>query len=143
MEFPVALDIQIITGAPAPIYRQIIDQVRLAVATGSIREGDVLPSVRALAGRLLINPNTVARAYGDLVRDGLLESQPGKGMTVARKRRIYTKAECLRRIDPALTAFLNEAIALDLSEQDIEQALKKKLTGLQVLRNTHGDRNHD
>ena len=63
-----------------PIYRQIAEQIRRAVKDQSLRPSDRLPSVRALAQQLVINPNTVARAYGDLSREGVIEARPGRGV---------------------------------------------------------------
>jgi GntR family transcriptional regulator len=63
-----AFHVNITTGSGTPIYRQIVEQVRLAVATGALGPGEALPSVRSLAERLLINFNTVAKAYAELVR---------------------------------------------------------------------------
>ena len=74
-----AFQITITTGAGTPIYRQIVDQVRLGVATGVLAPGGPMPSVRNLADRLVINANTVAKAYAELVRDGVLDSQQGLG----------------------------------------------------------------
>ena len=84
------LNLSIIPGNPAPIYRQISDQVRRAVGARALKVGDQMPSVRALAERLVINPNTVARAYAELARDGILDSQAGRGFFVAKKaQRIF------------------------------------------------------
>src|SRR6516225_4396 len=102
--------VSITTGAGTPIYRQIVDQVRLAVATGVVAPGSEMPSVRALAERLLINFNTVAKAYGELVRDGVLESLQGKGFFVAEKRQVYSRAERLRRLRRAAEDFIHEAV---------------------------------
>src|SRR6516225_6660753 len=101
--------VSVTTGSGTPIYRQIVDQVRLAVATGALRPGDALPSVRGLAERLVINFNTVAKAYGELVRDGVLESLQAKGFFVAEKRQVYSEAERRRRLRQALDAFVQEA----------------------------------
>jgi GntR family transcriptional regulator len=122
-----AFDLNIATGSSVPIFRQIVDQVRCAVANGTLAVGDRLPSVRALAERLLVNHNTVAKAYNDLVRDGVIESRLGLGVFVARRRAIYTKAERTRRLDAALDAFLSEALVLDFSSEDIRLALERKL----------------
>ena len=78
-----AFHINVTTGAGTPIYRQIIDQVRLGVATGALLPGQAMPSVRSLAERLVVNANTVVKAYAELVRDGVLESQQGMGFFVA------------------------------------------------------------
>ena len=69
-----------------PVYRQIVDQVRGAIAAGSLSSGDQLPTVRQLAVDLEINPNTVVRAYRELEYDGLLETHQGRGRLSAIKR---------------------------------------------------------
>jgi GntR family transcriptional regulator len=74
-----AFQLNIATGSGTPIYRQIVDQVRLAAATGDLPAGHAMPSVRSVAERLLINVNTVVKAYGELVRDGVLEPRQGLG----------------------------------------------------------------
>jgi GntR family transcriptional regulator len=127
-----SFQVRITTGAPSAIYRQIADQIRHAIATRTLAEGDPLPSVRNLAEQLLLNPNTVARAYSDLVRDGVLESLPGKGLIVAPRRQVFTKAERLRRIDPALTTLLHEAIALGFSAGEIQTLLAQKIDAMDL-----------
>jgi DNA-binding transcriptional regulator YhcF (GntR family) len=89
-----AFDFNISPGSGSPIFRQIVDQVRLAAATGRLAPGDLLPSVRALAERLLVNPNTVAKAYGELSRDGIIETQQGRGVFIgfAGCRRCWTRS---------------------------------------------------
>jgi GntR family transcriptional regulator len=71
------------TGDERPIYGQIADRVKFAVAGGALRPGDLVPSVRELSKQLVVNPNTVARAYRDLQTEGLLESVRGMGLQVA------------------------------------------------------------
>jgi GntR family transcriptional regulator len=125
-----AFHVNVTTGANTPIFRQIVDQVRLAVATGALPPGHAMPSVRSLAERLLINFNTVAKAYGELVRDGVLESQQGLGFFVAEKRQIYSKAERLRRLRQAVDTFIHEAVFLDFTADEIKKAVDEKLTAL-------------
>jgi GntR family transcriptional regulator len=122
--------IHVTTGAATPIYRQIVDQVRLAAATGDLPPGQAMPSVRSLADQLVINFNTVAKAYGELVRDGVLESLQGKGFFVAEKRQIYSKAERLRRLRQAVDAFIHEAVFLDFTADEIRSAVDEKLAAL-------------
>jgi DNA-binding transcriptional regulator YhcF (GntR family) len=74
--------IQVRPDSPVPIYEQIAAQVIFGVAGGDPPPGDLVPSVRDLAQQLLVNPNTVARAYQDLERMGVLESRRGRGMKV-------------------------------------------------------------
>jgi GntR family transcriptional regulator len=128
-----AFSINITTGAGTPIYRQISDQVRLGVATGSLAPGDPLPSVRNLADRLVINANTVAKAYAELVRDGVLDSQQGLGFFVAsKKRQVYSRAERQRRLSQALETFVHEAVFLDFTPDEIRQAVDEKLADLDL-----------
>ncbi len=123
-----ALELRISTGSTTPIYRQIADQIRHAIAVGAMRPGDRVPSVRDLAERLVVNPNTVARAFDELKRDGLVESRRGRGNFVADRRQVYSRAERLRRLDLALDAFLGETLTLDFSVEEIKSALGKKLS---------------
>ena len=130
--------ITITTGSGTPIYRQIIEQVRLGVATGALAPGDALPSVRALAELHVINANTVVKAYAELVRDGVLESHHGKGFFVAEKRQVYSRAERLRRLRQALDTFVNEAVFLDFSADEIRQVVDEKLAELDLESKTVG-----
>lgn len=65
-----------------PIYLQLIEQVKRGIALGTLASGEQLPTVKALALELTVNPNTVARAYRDLERDGVIETSPGRGSFV-------------------------------------------------------------
>lgn len=77
------MDIRISPQSPGPIYAQIVAQVKAAVASGRLGPGDPLPTIRALAQQLLINPNTVARAYRELEVEGIVASRVGQGTVVA------------------------------------------------------------
>jgi GntR family transcriptional regulator len=123
----VSLNFVIQPGSDTPIYRQITDQARLGVASGKLAVGDQLPSVRALAEELVLNPNTVARAYADLARDGLIESRAGRGVFVIQKRKIFTREEGWRRLEPLLDALLGEAMAADFSREELRTRFEKKL----------------
>jgi GntR family transcriptional regulator len=125
----VSLEFQILLGGD-PIYKQIVDQVRRAAATGHLQSGDPLPSIRTLAERLVINPNTVARAYRDLVTEGTIEARQGIGYVVAERRQILSDAERRRRLDQALDPLAQEALVLDLDTAEIMDALEKKLSAL-------------
>lgn len=133
-----SLDISIATGNAVPIYRQIADQVRRAVATGRLAAGEQIPSVRALAERLLINPNTVARTYAGLIQDGVLEAQQGKGVFVAKRRPVYTKTERLRRLAPSLRAFVNEGVHLGFEPEELHEALAGMLKQLDASHSKGG-----
>lgn len=118
-----AFDLRISTGSSIPIFRQIIDQVRLGVATGRLREGDCLPSVRALAEQLVVNPNTVAKAYGELARDGTIATHQGKGVFISARRSVYTLAERQRRLEPAVQNLVREAIALGFDLDEVQKLM--------------------
>jgi GntR family transcriptional regulator len=124
------LEILLTPGNAVPIYRQIADQVCRAVATGRLVTGEQMPSVRALAEELVLNPNTVARTYAELIRDGVLEAQKGKGVFVARRRAVYTKTERLRRLEASLDALVNEGLKLGFTPQELSEALARKLRQL-------------
>ena len=121
------INLNINTGSNTPIYKQITDQVRLAVASGRLAVDDQLPSIRALAERLVINPNTVARAYSDLAREGLIESRAGRGVFVTRKRKMFTREEGWRRLEPLMDAAIGEAMVMDFTPQELREAFEKKL----------------
>ncbi|TWU32004.1 GntR family transcriptional regulator [Novipirellula artificiosorum] len=121
------MQIRVIPGSSAAIYRQIADQIRRAVVAGELSVGDAVPSVRQLAKQLVVNPNTVAKAYAELIRDGVLESQAGRGAFVAKRRSVFTKTERLRRLDEALDTAISEAITLDFCSDEIVERLRNKL----------------
>ena len=122
-----SFNITISTGSNTPIYKQITDQVWLAFVTGKLVVGDQLPTVRTLAEDLVVNPNTVARAYADLTRDGLIESRAGRGVFITRKRKVFTREEGWRRLEPLIDAAIGEAMAMDFTHQELREAFEKKL----------------
>jgi GntR family transcriptional regulator len=125
-----ALEIHITTGSQVPIYRQVIDQIRVAVAIGDLGPGEALPSVRALAQHLVVNPNTVAKAYNELTREGVVESRPGRGVFVAEERRVLAEEERLRRLQVALDRFLQQGIGLGFSGAELRRAVDDALRGI-------------
>ena len=108
-----ALMLQIATGDPRPISRQIVDGVRMAIATGELAVAAQLPSVRGLAQQLGINPNTVAKAYAELTAEGWLEARQGLGLYVAPARQRLSQDERDKRMDEAVSRFVLEVVALD------------------------------
>ena len=123
----VMLQIRVTPGGNRPLYRQVIDQVRQAVAAGDLQVGDGLPSVRQLAEQLLVNHNTVAKAYAELVRDGVLESRHGRGVFVRKCRCVFSASERKRRLANALNVFLSEALTLDFGPEQIQEEVAKRL----------------
>jgi GntR family transcriptional regulator len=126
-----SLTISIAPGSNVSIYRQIIEQVCAAVFAGRIAEDEPLPSVRTLAEQLVINPNTVGRAYSELVREGILESRPGRGMfIVPQRRRIYSGTERSRRMDQAVTSLVSEGLMLGFDPREIVDRVERKIREL-------------
>ena len=105
--------------SPVPIYEQIATQVVFGVAAGDPPPGGLVPSVRDLAQRLLVNPNTVARAYQDLERMGVLEGRRGRGMEVTAKA-------------PALCAARRREIVRDRVRDAVREAAASGLTADEV-----------
>jgi len=126
------LTIAILPGSAVSIYRQIVEQVCAAVFSGRIGDDEPLPSVRGLAEQLVINPNTVSRAYSELIREGILESRAGRGMFVSKRRQIYTKAERARRLDQTVTSLVTEAIMLGYTTEEIVEHVQAKARHLNL-----------
>ena len=122
-----ALMLQIATGDPRSISRQIVDGVRMKVATAELAVGAQLPSVRGLAQQLGINPNTVAKAYAELAAEGWLESRQGLGLVVAPPRQRLSRAERDKRFDEAVSRFVHEVVALDLGSAEVLARLDAEL----------------
>jgi GntR family transcriptional regulator len=129
------LAISLSPASDVPIFRQIIQQVYRAVSMGRISIGDQLPAVRVLAEELVVNPNTVARAYQELIRDGVLESRPGRGVFVTERRQIFSSQERARRLQHAAERYCHEAILLGSELAEIRTILEAKWKQLQ--RETH------
>jgi GntR family transcriptional regulator len=132
----VAFTFNISPGSTTPIYRQICEQIRLGVATGKLAVPDQLPSVRALAEELVVNPNTVARAYAELAREGVIETRAGRGVFITHKRRVFTREEGWRRLEPLLDGLISEAIALDYAPEDLREVFERKLAAWKPAKGT-------
>lgn len=117
-----------------PIYVQIETQVKNAVAAGALKKGQALPSVRKLAIELRINPNTVARAYQELEREGVIGTVPGGGTYVAGHTPRFLKSEKLRRLQPYARQIAVEGTQLGLDEEEIMEMVQEELEKLGVHR---------
>ncbi len=122
------LMLQIVTGDPRPIIRQITDGIKRLVAGGDLKPGDALPSVRGLAQQLAINPNTVAKAYAELAMEGWLLSRAGLGLFVAEQRQRLSDAERERRLIDAVDRFVGDVIGLDYPSDTILDRVAAELS---------------
>lgn len=105
------------TGSAEPIYRQLVEHVRRRVASGQIKAGDEIPSVRELAQHLAVHPMTISKAYGQLEAEGLLERRRGLAMRVApQHRRAQPAASRIELLRPVLTRAATEARQLQLGK---------------------------
>jgi len=124
-----ALWIQISPGSNEPIYAQIVSQVSRAIAKGEVSAGDKLPAMRVLAGELVVNPNTVARAYSVLDQQGLVNAKTGSGTFVAdpklRDRDAAQINIVAERMDNIVTQGLNIGLKPDQIRGMFETRLKK------------------
>ena len=125
------MQLHISTGDGIPIYLQIANQVKHLVASGRLAPGDELPAIRVLAHQLLVNPNTVARAYLELEREGVVVKRHGSGTYIsdggsplARKARLKILAE---RID----ALLTEARHLEVAPEDLLKLIHERHQSMQ------------
>ena len=117
--FHLLLDLH--TGVP--VYRQIIDQVRGAIASGTLAAGDQLPTVRQLAVDLAINPNTVVRAYRELELGGLLETHQGTGTFISTQKIPRAVAERARQLSQIVADTVARAGAAGFTVQDLIEQL--------------------
>jgi GntR family transcriptional regulator len=110
-----------------PIYRQILEQVRRQVASGQLKTGDEMPSVREVALIHAVNPMTISKAYSLLQAEGLLEHNRGKPMTVAGQARTQSPvSRRLEQIEPLLAQVALAARQLQLSQAEVTKLLRRK-----------------
>jgi GntR family transcriptional regulator len=114
------------SGDERPIYGQIADRVKFAVAGGVLRAGDLVPSVRELSKQLVVNPNTVARAYRDLQAEGLLESVRGMGLEVAEGAAERCRAARREIVRQRLRRAIEEARQSKMEPAEIEAILREE-----------------
>jgi GntR family transcriptional regulator len=120
------LDIRLDLKSGVPFYRQIIDQVKAAMATESIAAGDRLPTVRQLAVDLSINPNTVSRAYTELELTGLVETQMGSGTFVGNRKVKRNDVEQRRLLDQICQELLSRASTHGFTLDDVLHNLDQR-----------------
>ena len=119
--------LQVDTSSGIPIFIQIVNQMKYSVAMGAYRPDDKLPSVRELAVKLRLNPNTIARAYRELDREGVVYKQRGRGVFVSADAAVICRQERKRIIDERLNAAIDEALRSDLDPADIRSIVESKL----------------
>jgi GntR family transcriptional regulator len=109
-----------------PVYQQVVETVKQATATGRLRAGDQLPTIRELALELRVNPNTVARAYQELEREGIVETRRGAGTFVGAREPRLEQAERRRLVARHLDRALAEAYHLGVPLDQVEALLRER-----------------
>src|SRR5262250_1371906 len=114
-----------------PIYLQLMEQVKHAVETGALRPGEQLPAIRSLAEELVMNPNTVAKAYRELEHEGVIELRHGAGAFVsAQPKGRKPGAERVRSAQPIVAAAIEKLRDRGLSDEEIRRLFEAELLGL-------------
>lgn len=113
--------------SPEPIFEQVVFQVKSAVARGEIAAGDKLPSVRELAKELVINPNTVARAYETLEAQGVVVRRQGSGCFVTGETSGLRTGERKKKLDDLVHRAVTEAFHLGADADEVRASLEKHL----------------
>ena len=118
-----------------PVYLQIVQQVKAAAASGALKPGDSLPSVRSLAEELRINRNTTARAYGELETEGVIEIRQGSGCFVkANGASPLRRSARSERLAEELDAVIVQAHHLQISDDALRELLEERLSNLREKR---------
>jgi GntR family transcriptional regulator len=130
------MSLHVNTASRLPIYQQLVQQIREAIARGDLQPEERLPSVRRLSIELVVNPNTVARAYLELEREGMLVSRAGLGMFVAQPRTDLTRAARERRLSEGLDRWLTEAVHLGFAADEVVALVTRRVPEFQW--NTNG-----
>lgn len=140
--------IQIENMSDRPVYRQIMDQIKLQIAFGKLAKGDNLPTVRELAGKLVINPNTIAKAYRLLEREGVIATRTGSGTFVAQRPSQLSLEVREKLICRELKRVIVESFHLQISKNTLVEWFDRTLKGFAFglsqsnsIRGTGGDQN--
>jgi GntR family transcriptional regulator len=125
------MQLHISTGDGVPIYLQIANQVKYLIAAGRLAAGDEVPPIRVLAQQLLINPSTVARAYLELEREGVVQKRHGSGTYISGTGSPLARKERLKIITERIDTLLAEARHLELEPQELLSLIKERSQSIQ------------
>lgn len=121
-----AVQIHISANDGVPIYLQIVNQVKYLVGSGRLGAGEEVPPIRTLAEQLLVNPNTVARAYLELERAGVVVKKHGSGTYISDAGSPLARKERVKILTQRADALITEAIHMDIDLQEVIQLLKQR-----------------
>jgi len=117
-----------------PLYLQLMEQIKHAVETEAIRAGDQLPSVRKLAEEMVINPNTVARVYRELEREGIIEVRHGAGAYV--RDDVVSRTKLMRKAQDVVESAVDRLESLDLTEDEVRRLIENELAARRNSKST-------
>src|SRR6476660_3617460 len=120
------MQIHISTADGVPIYQQIVNQIKYLVSSGRLTAGEELPPIRTLAEKLVINPNTVARAYRELEAVGIVEKRRTAGTYVSDQGSPLARRERLKILTERVDALLEEARQMDIAFEDIIKLAERR-----------------
>lgn len=118
------------------LYQQLIEQIKLAIQTGAVRAGEQLPSVRKMAEDLVINPNTVARAYRDLEVEGVIELRHGSGAYVLDS--IAVRSSTMHKAKAIVHSAVTKLAAFELGEDEIRRLVENELASRRAVEGSRG-----
>jgi GntR family transcriptional regulator len=121
-----------------PIYLQLMEQVKHSIETGALRPGEQLPGIRPLAEELVINPNTVAKAYRELEHEGIIELRHGAGAFVAGNAGARKLTEKVRAGQAIVAAAVERLRARGVTDEEIRRLFEAELSGLARAAKTGG-----
>jgi GntR family transcriptional regulator len=124
------MQLHVSTGDGVPIYLQIANQVKHLVASGRLSFGDEIPPIRVLAQQLLVNPNTVARAYLELEREGVVVKRHGSGTYISESGSPLARKVRLKVLAERIDALLAEAKHLQVGTDELVRLMKEREDGL-------------
>jgi len=113
-----------------PIYLQLMEQLKHAIETGALRPGEQLPGIRPLAEELVMNPNTVAKAYRELEHEGVIELRQGAGAFVSDKAPAKKDADKLRAAQTTIAAAIEKLRARGVTDEEIRRLVEAELSGI-------------
>jgi GntR family transcriptional regulator len=119
-----------------PLYIQLMEQIKHAVETGALREGDQLPAIRKVAEDLVMNPNTVVRAYRELEHEGVLELKHGSGAFI--KESAGGRARLIRRAQAVVQPAIERLLLLGLTEEELRRVFENELAQTRLGRVEEG-----
>ncbi len=115
-----------------PVYQQIMDQVRRQIALGRVVAGDKLPTVRELAAKLVINPNTISKAYKELERQGIIVTRPGAGAFIAEISTTLSKAVRKKMICELIELLAVDAVHMQIDRRQLTEWFEETIIKFNV-----------